>query len=317
MFSRRSILALLPATLVGGPMLPMAAVAEPGRSLRIGYQKGGPILIAAKQSNNLETLLQPLGIDVQWLEFPYGPPLLEAMRVGSIDLGAVGNTPPIFAQAAHADLVYIAAMPSGGSAIIVPPDSNLSTLHDLKGKKVAFARGSAAQNLTIAALEKAGLSYSDIEPLYLAPADAAAAFEHGSIDAWTIWDPYFAIHEKKPGVRVLAASQEIARQNSFLVGRRSYVAANPELVAEVVGDFGRVASWAVAHRDQVARLLSEQTGVPLDAMVRTIDRNPLTIEPISDEIVRSQQQLADRFHALGIIPTPINVADEIWPPSGS
>jgi ABC-type nitrate/sulfonate/bicarbonate transport system substrate-binding protein len=96
MFSRRSILALLPATLVGGAMLPMATVAEPGRSLRIGYQKGGPILIAAKQSHSLETLLQPLGIDVQWLKFRYGPPLLEAMRVGSIDIGAVGDTPPIF-----------------------------------------------------------------------------------------------------------------------------------------------------------------------------------------------------------------------------
>jgi NitT/TauT family transport system substrate-binding protein/sulfonate transport system substrate-binding protein len=317
MFSRRSILGLLPAALAGAPILSMAA-AEPARSLRIGYQKGGPILIAAKQNRSVETCLQPLGIDVQWLEFPYGPPLLEAMRIGSIDIGAVGNTPPIFAQAAHADLVYIAAVPSGASGIIVPPGSELQTLHDLKGQKVAFARGSAAQNLTIAALEKAGLSYRDIEPLYLAPADAAAAFEHRSIDAWTIWDPFFAIYENKPGVRVLAGSQEIGPQNSFLVGSGPYVAANAGIVTKVIEEFGKVAHWAVTHREDVARLLSEETGVPLEAMVRTVDRNPLTIEPITDEIVHSQQELADRFYNLGIIPTAIRVADQMWhPPSGS
>jgi NitT/TauT family transport system substrate-binding protein/sulfonate transport system substrate-binding protein len=307
----------VPAALIGGLMAPPAR-AQSARSLRLGFQKGEPILITAKQNRSLETFLQPQGIDVQWLEFPYGPPLLEAMRLDSIDIGAAGDTPPIFAQAGHADLVYIAAIPAGISAIILPPGSKLHGLKDLNGKKVAFARGSGAQHLTIAALEKVGLAYADIEPVYLAPADAAAAFEHGSIDAWTIWDPYLAIYEKKPGVRVLVDSHQILQRHSFFLGRRAYVAANPQLTAKLLAQLGKVAAWAAAHRAEVAKLLTAGTGVPLDAMVRTVDRSPLQIVPINDEIVRDQQQLADRFYKLGIIPAPIRVADAMWrPPTGS
>jgi ABC-type nitrate/sulfonate/bicarbonate transport system substrate-binding protein len=142
--------------------------------LRVGFQKGEPLLLAARQNRSLETLLNPLGIDVQWIEFQFGPPMLEAMRVDAVDIGAVGDTPPVFAQAAHGDLLYVAAQRSGGQAILVPPGSALQTPHDLRGRKVAFGRGSAAQNLTLAALEKAGLRYDDIQPIYLGPADAGA-----------------------------------------------------------------------------------------------------------------------------------------------
>ena len=154
---------------------------------------------------------------MQWIEFQFGPPMLEAMRVNAVDIGAVGDTPPVFAQAAHGDLLYIAAQRSGGQAILVPPGSTLQTLHDLKGRKVAFGRGSSAHNLTLAALEKAGLTYDDIQPIYLGPADAGAAFERGAIDAWTIWDPYYALFETRPGVRVLAKWTDITEQNSFFM----------------------------------------------------------------------------------------------------
>ena len=113
----------------------------------------------------------------------------------------------------------------------------LQTLHDLKGKKVAFGRGSSAHNLTIAALEKARLTYSDIQPIYLGPADAGAAFERGAIDAWTIWDPYYALFETRPGVRVLAKSTDITEQNSFFMASRAYVEANASITAKVVGEF--------------------------------------------------------------------------------
>src|SRR5262249_38132768 len=151
-----------------------AAHASPTGTFRAGFQKSGTLVIA-KQQQSLETRLRPLGIAVTWTEFPFGPPLLEALRLGNIDFGAVGDTPPIFAQAAGADLVYAAAMPGGGSssAILVPPGSTLSSLSELKGKRVAFARGSSSHNLTVAALEKVGLSFRDIVPVQLAPADAA------------------------------------------------------------------------------------------------------------------------------------------------
>ena len=112
----------------------IGARAADGKVLRVGFQKGEPAQMAAKQNHDLEKLLAPLGWDIQWIEFQFGPPLLEAMRVGSIDLGAVGDTPPVFAQAAHADLLYVAALRSGSQAILLPPGSPIQTLADLKGK---------------------------------------------------------------------------------------------------------------------------------------------------------------------------------------
>ncbi len=196
------------------------SVSSPAKVLRVGTQKGAALLMAERERRGLESLLNPLGVDVQWAEFQFGPPVLEAMRVGSVDIGLVGDTPPIFAQAAKSDLLYVAAVPSGASAILLPAGSTLRTLQDLKGKRVAFARGSSAHNLTIAAVEKAGLKFEDIQAIGLAPADAAAAFEKGAIDAWTIWDPFYALYETRPGVRVLAESTGIAPQNSFFIASR-------------------------------------------------------------------------------------------------
>jgi sulfonate transport system substrate-binding protein len=316
MIDRRSLLGLMAAS--GAASLICRPLSAASRSLRVGYQKGEPILVAAKQNRRLETLLKPLGIEVEWLPFPFGPPLLEAMRVGSIDLGAVGDTPPIFAQAAHADLVFISAIVPGTSAILLPPGSTLQSLADLKGKRVAFGKGSAAQNLTIAALEKAGLGYGDLQPIYLAPADAAAAFEQGAVDAWTIWDPYFAIYEQKPGVRVLALNKDIVEQNSFILASRSYASANPQVVTQVLGALGDTAAWARDHHDEVARLISDGTGVPLDATSRAVARNPLALHPVDAEVVQTEQQVADRFLALGLIPEAIRVSDQVWhAPSGS
>jgi NitT/TauT family transport system substrate-binding protein/sulfonate transport system substrate-binding protein len=310
MIARRTLLAALPAA--GIAAAATHGLAAPNQTLRIGFQKGESILLAAKQNRSLETLLNPLGIDVQWIEFQFGPPLLEAMRVNAIDVGGVGDTPPIFAQAAHGDLLYIAGQRAGGQAILLPPGSTLQTLHDLKGRKVAFGRGSAAHNLTLAALEKAGLKYDDIQPIYLGPADAGPAFERGAIDAWTIWDPYYALFETRPGVRVLAKWTDITEQNSFFMARRGYVEANPQITAKLVGELARIAEWARSHRPDIATLLAAATGMPLDAVQRGVDRAPFVVLPMDDELTRSQQKVAERFRALGLIPTDIKVGDQVW-----
>ncbi len=310
MITRRTLLAALPAVGIG--TVATRTYAAPGKILRVGFQKGEPILLAAKQKRSLETLLNPLGVDVQWIEFQFGPPMLEAMRVNAIDIGAVGDTPPVFAQAAHGDLLYIAAQRAGGQAILVPPGSTLQTLHDLKGKKVAFGRGSSAHNLTLAALEKAGLSYSEIQPVYLGPADAGPAFERGAIDAWTIWDPYYALFETKPGVRVLAKWTDITEQNSFFMGRRGYVEANPDITAKVVGEFSGIADWARSHQADIAASLATETGMPLDAVRRGVDRDPFVVLPVDAEVVRIQQKVSDRFRNLGLIPQAINVSEQVW-----
>jgi sulfonate transport system substrate-binding protein len=310
MMHRRTLLAATP--LLAAPAVIRAAHAQSAKVLRVGTQKGAAILSAERQQRGLETLLNPQGIEVQWVEFQFGPPMLEAMRIGAIDIGLVGDTPPIFAQAAKSDLLYIASQPSGASAILLPNGSKLETLADLKGKRVAFARGSSSHNLTIAAVEKAGLTFDAIQPTHLAPADAAAAFERGSIDAWTIWDPYYALYENRPGVRTLAVSTGIAPQNSFFLGARGYVEANPAIIAQVVADLARIGAWARDNRAEVARLISTGTGVPYEPTLRATERSPLQVRAVSQADIQSQQDIADRFHRIGVIPTRIKVADQVW-----
>src|ERR1700761_6910631 len=172
--------------------------------VHIGFQKYGK-LVLLKNKGTLEPKLKALGYSVQWTEFQFGPPLLEAMNVGSIDFGNTGETPPVFAQAAGAAIRYVAYEPPApkGEAILVSKDSPLKSVADLRGKEVAVAKGSNAHYLLVKALEKAGLKYQDITPAFLAPADARAAFENGAVDAWSIWDPYQSAADVTLGAKTL------------------------------------------------------------------------------------------------------------------
>jgi NitT/TauT family transport system substrate-binding protein/sulfonate transport system substrate-binding protein len=316
MLDRRTFLAALAALPAGLAASRSARAAEPG-VLRIGYQKNG-ILVVAKQQGIIERRLEPLGQSVRWVEFSFGPPLLEALSLDGIDFGQTGDAPPIFAQAARSNLVYAAAQEAGGSGagILLPKGSSLRGLTDLKGKRVAFAKASSAHNLTVAALEKAGLSYADIEPVTLAPADAAAAFARGSIDAWTIWDPYFAIAESGEGVRVLAVATDITPQNNYFLASRPLAETRAPILAATIDALGEVAAWCTQNRGAVAALLSQGTGVPLAATRRAVDRTNYVIGPMTDRVAAEQQRIADRFHSLKLIPKPIRIADAVWTQPG-
>ncbi len=303
---------LLAATLA---MPVLRARAAEAKVLRVGFQKAEPTQMAARQHRDLETLLTPLGWDVEWIEFQFGPPMLEAMRVGGIDLGAVGDTPPVFAQAARADLLYVSALRSGSQAILLPPGSPIQTLADLKGKKLAFGRGSSGHNFALKALSKAGLRTTDVEVINLGPADGGAAFQRGAIDAWAIWDPYYALFEQRPGVRILATNANIGEQPSFFMARRAFVQANPAIISNALEAFATSCAWVRGHRDDVSNALSASTGMPLDAMRRVIDRVPAEMVPMTDAIIRSQQDIADRFRALGLLPVDITIADAVWHPN--
>lgn len=314
MLDRRALLAALAALPLAPALAPGARAAEPG-VLRIGYQKNG-ILVVAKQQKIIEKRLEPLGYAVRWVEFSFGPPLLEALSLDGIDLGQTGDAPPIFAQAARSNLVYAAAQEAGGSGagILLPKGSEIRSLAELKGRRVAFAKASSSHNLTIAALEKAGLSYADIEPVTLAPADAAAAFARGSIDAWTIWDPYFAIAEQGEGVRVLVRATDVTPQNNFFLASRPFAESRAPVLTAVIDALGEVAAWCTQNRGAVAELLSQGTGVPLAATRRAVDRTDYVIGPMTDRVAAEQQRIADRFHALRLIPKPIRIADAVWTP---
>jgi sulfonate transport system substrate-binding protein len=306
-----------PAAILGAALVPAprhAFAQNNPEELRVGYQKTG-VLVIARQQGVLERRFAKLGIAVKWVEFTSGPPLLEAMNVGSIDLGAVGDSPPIFAQAAGAAIVYVAGAPiNNGQAILVKPESPIRSLADLKGRRIAFTKGSSAHNVVIAALEKAGLAYADITPTYLSPADAGAAFARDSVDAWAVWDPFFAIAEKQQGARVLVNATDVAKTFSFYIANREIAARYPKLVSEALEGLAEAANWAESNRDEVARALAAVTGVSIEAQTIAANRATFPFGRVTEEIIVSQQAVADRYHKLGLIPRPIVVREAVWTP---
>lgn len=307
-------------TIVGGTLLVAMALAtapslaeDKPKEIRIGTQKGG-FFPAVRQRHTLEDAFRPLGIEIKWIDFQFGPPLLEAINVGSVDFGFVGDSPPIFAQAGGAKIRYVAAVKSDGNtqAIIVPKDSPIKTLADLKGKRIAFGKGSSAHNLLVAALEKAGVAWSDITPAPLAPADATAAFVKGSVDAWSIWDPYLALAELKEHARIVAFDKDVHKPNAFYIAGSDFVEKYPSLVARLNAAFASEGVWAETHHEEVAKAQAEATGVDIEAIRRFVDRSSYRVVPVDDEVIKTQQAVADRYARLGLIPKPVNVSDVVW-----
>jgi sulfonate transport system substrate-binding protein len=296
----------------------VAALSQPARAqtdireIRIGYQKNG-VLVIARQRATLEQHFAPQGIAVKWVEFSSGPPMLEAMNVGSIDYGAVGDSPPIFAQSAGAAIVYAAGQPiTNGQGILVQSNSPIRAIADLKGKRVGFTKGSSAHNIVVQTLEKAGLSYADITPVYLTPPDAGPAFANGSIDAWSIWDPYFAIGETKQNGRILVNASEITKTNSFYIANRDFARNHGPVLQQIIDVTSTTAKWAEEHRDEVAKALSAVTNIPLDIQAVAANRSSFAVGPITEDIIVTQQGVADRFFKLGLIPKPVVVRDAVW-----
>lgn len=230
-----------------------------------------------------------------------------------LDYGAVGDSPPVFAQAAGAAIVYAAGQPiTNGQGILVPKDSPIRSIADLKGKRVGFTKGSSAHNVVVQTLEKAGLTYADITPVYLTPPDAGPAFANGSIEAWAIWDPYFAIGEIRQNGRILINAREVTKTNSFYIANREFAKNHGAILQQIVDVTTATGQWAEQHRDEVARSLAAITGVPLDIQTVAADRANFVIGPVTDDIVATQQGVADRFFKLGLIPKPIVIRDIVW-----
>jgi aliphatic sulfonates family ABC transporter substrate-binding protein len=257
---------------------------------------------------------EPQGIAVTWHEFQFGPPLLEALNTGAIDYGTTGDAPPIFAQAARADLYYVAAMPGGGAenAIIVRSDSSIHSVADLKGKKIGFAKASSAHSLLLATLDKGGLDYASVTPVYLAPADAGAAFARGAIDAWSIWDPFFAVAGQQQSVRIIARSQDTYPATSYFLANKTFTDRYPEIIRAVNKELDSATVWAGLHKEEAAKLYAEATNVNLEAQRKTVERTHFAFSPVTEEIAARQQETADRYYRLGLLPKPVNVRDIVW-----
>jgi len=309
--NRRELLIAAAAVPVAGAFW-SARPARADNTIRIGYQKYGT-LVLLKEKGTLEGELEKLGYSVTWNEFPGGPQLLEALNVGAIDFGTAGEAPPIFAQAAGAPLVYVGFEPPApkGEAILVPKDSTLKIVADLKGKKVALNKGSNVHYLLVRALENAGLSVKDIQPVYLPPADARAAFEQGSVDAWVIWDPFLAAASAATGARTLSDGENLVSNHQFFLAERGFAKANPKLIDTLFAQLTAIDAWAQSDPKGAAAILSPKVGIPVDVLEVALGRQGYGIAPLTPEVVAEQQKIADTFFKLGLLPKPITVGDAV------
>lgn len=298
---------------ISGVLALSQAHADSPSSLRIGYQKSSSLLTLLKADGSLDKQLAAKGVDVKWVEFPAGPQLLEGLNVGSIDFGYVGEAPPIFAQAAGANFIYAGYQSPApkAEAILVQKDSSIKKVSDLRGKKVALNKGSNVHYLLIKVLEKNGLKYSDIQPVFLAPADARAAFEKGSVDAWAIWDPFQAAAEIQIGAKELANGVGVVNNLSYFLASRTYAEKNPLIIKALFAAITDQGAWVVKNKKAAAEALAPIQGLSPEIIELSISRYNHDILPINGKVLAEQQKLADVFYELKLIPQPIVVKDAI------
>lgn len=307
---RRSLVALfVAATSIG------AVTQAQAETLRIGYQKYGT-LVLLKAKGTLEKRLAEQGVEVSWTEFPGGPQLLEGLNVGSVDFGVTGETPPVFAQAAGADLLYVAYEPPAPSseAILVPKGSSLQSVAELKGKKVALNKGSNVHYLLVRALEDAGLKYSDITPIYLPPADARAAFERGSVDAWVIWDPFLAAAENQLQARSLRNGQGLVDNHQFYLATKPYAEQHPQVLSTLIEEVRAVGEDSKADPAAVTEQVAPLLGLSKEITAVAVKRQGYGAQPLTPAVVAAQQKIADTFTTLKLIPKSLSIKDVIWTP---
>jgi sulfonate transport system substrate-binding protein len=311
---RRRALGLLFAAALATPIASLSAqAADTLKEVRIGYQKYGTLTLL-KGRGTLDKRLAEKNIAVKWTEFPAGPQLLEGLNVGSIDFGTVGEAPPIFAQAAGANLVYVGNEPPSpeSEAIVVPKGSTLKSVTELKGKKVVLNKGSNVHYLLVKALEKAGVDYRSLQIVYLPPADARAAFERGAVDAWVIWDPFLAAAQAATGARTLVDGSGLVDNHQFYLASRDLAAREPGTIHAIIEELDAADRWAAGNQEEVARLFGPRVGIPAPVLQVALERMGYGVATVTDEVLDKQQRIADTFHELGLIPKSITVRDAAW-----
>ena len=298
---------------LGVTALPAQAQTASPALLRIGFQKSASLLTLQKAQGTLEKRLGAFAVGVKWVEFPAGPQLLEGLNVGAVDVGYVGEAPPIFAQAAGANFVYIGNDPASpqAEALVVAKDSPVKTVADLKGRKVALNKGSNVHYLLVKLLEKNGLKYADIQPVFLPPADARAAFEKGAVDAWVIWDPFLAAVELQTGARVLADARGVVNNYSYYLAERGYAEKYPQVIQTLFDDTVEQGRWLKANVKAAAAIIAPQQGLAVEVVERALSHYEFKVAPLTPVVAAEQQKIADTFFELKLIPKPVRITDAL------
>lgn len=297
---------------------PARVRAAPER-LRIGYQKSSTLMIWLKSRGTLETALGPLNVDVSWHEFTSGLPLLEALNVGAVDVSSdVADAVPPFALAAGARLsCWAAESPSPqAQALVVRADAGITRVAQLQGRKVGFAKGAGAHYLVLAALKRAGLSMRDIEPAFLNPADARAAFERGDIAAWSIWDPFLAAVQRQAGARVLSESVGLSNYRRFYLASSAFAQRRSDVLGVVYTELLRAGVWIKRNPEAAAQWHAPVIGLDAATVAAANARRSYQVQPVDADGLADLQRIADAFTDESVLPRKVHLADlGVWRPT--
>jgi sulfonate transport system substrate-binding protein len=277
-----------------------------GVTLNIGDQAGS----GAESLLKAAGLLSKLPFKADWADFTSGPPMLEAEASGSVDVGDVGDAPPVFALSggAQLDLVVGLSADPAATALLVPKGSTVSSVSQLKGKTIAVAQGSSSDYHLLVTLQKSGLSVKDVTLDYLQPAEALAALTSGKVAAWDVWSPY-AEEAEADGARPIADGTTTGTTYSFVVASRAALA-NPQKAAAIkayLTDITDAYAWEKTHTSAWAQTWGEATGLPAPVMDKATQDDASTPGPITNTVVSSEQSVANAFFAAGLIPNKVNV----------
>lgn len=285
--------------------------------IKIVRSKQLTALAVLEKQGTLEKKLQPLGYKVEWPEFAAGPQQLEALNAGGLDIAATAESPPVFSQAADVPLVYLAANSSDGQAIslLVPTKSPVKTLKDLKGKKIAFQKASIGHYLTVRAVDKEGLKLSDVESVFLPPPDANVAFSQGKVDGWFIWEPFVTRNvQNKVGRVLLDGGNGLRDTNNFYSTNRKFYQENKQAIKIFLEELQKAQVWSKNHPKEIAQLLASVTQLDPPTLEKMHGKYDFSLVPITESIINKQQQVADKWYSLGLIPKKVNVRDGFLTP---
>jgi sulfonate transport system substrate-binding protein len=277
--------------------------------LRVVRPKQLTALSVLEKQGKLEARLRPLGFSVQWLEFAAGPQQLEALGADALDIASTAESPPIFAQAAGTQLAYLASVPPSGKTVslLVPSASTARSIRELKGKKIAFQKASIGHYLLIKALAEEGLALSDVESVFLPPADANAALSRGAVDGWFIWEP-FVTRAVQSGVgRVLLDGERLRDSCNFLTTTRRFVSEHPDVLEAFLAELQQAEAWSRDHPREMAELLSSSLMIDVPTLLEMHGKYTYGVLPITEGWIAKQQEVADMWQKLGFLPKQVDV----------
>ena len=286
--------------------------------LRIGYQRSSTLIALLRQDGTLEKALAPLKVTVSWHEFTSGLPIMEALNAGQIDFSAdVADTVPVFAQAAQAKITYVAeeAPSPSAQAILVPRDSPLQAVADLKGRTIAVTKGAGSHYLLLAALAGETLPFKSVTPAYLTPADGRSALVGGSVDAWVAWDPFLSAAQEQAGARILKDGTGLSLYKRYYLASDDYAGKHADVLAVLVSRLRETGEWVKANPEEASQRLAILWKIEPAIIRQANERRSYRVAPVTREGLSEQQKIADAFRAEGLLPRPVDAAAlPVWEP---